>query len=701
MRVPLLWGYVAAFRCIHALNVSKANIRGAMNYPRSKLGNLIIENATVQNHRVLVSDHNNFLPLSCNQDACSAGTSTWTTEGYDLGRTVVIPCGRCVTMDYGGDLLVLPLGLDVQGSLFFPDGYKLQMETTFVRVQGNLHMRATKSVTEEPNVRILLTSTGEGLNDFVPTHNNQLACTPHEEDEPEECHVGNKPIVVAGGRLDIQGLPDGCKTWVQLHGLVTSNETPSPESNRLPELDPGHVNPYCRSYNPYVQESFSANSEWTGGYGARFRVTSAGLLTVWDRKSSTEHGPTLDLLPFRECLVPNQTYLFSCRVRLVSSATGLTTSIVKRPGGKLSRPKGQETNTDAFVYGEWQPFYSTFSFSPQELDQDAIYHLLRLEGPETDVDIEVDDVQFSLPPEQQDSACTGNLIRNGDAQASAVHPFPMEASRGSRLSVYTVPNGTSFFRSDLRTSVTDSIVYPLSDPDCLVPGARYKVGARVRIMSQVQVESLMVFRAMGKSPTRFVIAKCPPSQGNSVTCVSEFIAPHELDGAERIQLSFETLEGSLDTMEVDNWELEFVQGPAASILVQEDGILGCWDKGAEILITSHTTDLESSQVRRLMSTPESMGNGLVRLDLHDVIVPPVTVEDGDGFAVEVALLSRNIVFAGAADESDSLLGGHLIVLHTPGVPQKIEGVELQNFGRQGKTQWSLLDRSKPRRQHLF
>jgi hypothetical protein len=54
-----------------------------------------------------------------------------------------------------------------------------------------------------------------------------------------------------------------------------------------------------------------------------------------------------------------------------------------------------------------------------------------------------------------------------------------------------------------------------------------------------------------------------------------------------------------------------MEGPRTSILVEEDGVAGCWDEGAEILITSHTLDFEAQQVRRIVGTPTSVGDGLV------------------------------------------------------------------------------------------
>jgi hypothetical protein len=125
-------------------------------------------------------------------------------------------------------------------------------------------------------------------------------------------------------------------------------------------------------------------------------------------------------------------------------------------------------------------------------------------------------------------------------------------------------------------------------------------------------------------------------------------------------------------------------GLRSDIIVRDQGVWGCWGSGAQILITSHTTDFESAQLRTIIAEPTLYGRGLVRLSLDDLVVPSVTLRHNDSFAVEVALLSRNILFEAAPDASDPLLGGHLTIMNTPKVVQIIQGVEIRNFGRQGE-----------------
>jgi len=170
------------------------------------------------NRRVLMGDHNFFAPsLECL--TCDKHVSFWSEEAYDpAAGPVVIPCGHCITMDFVPNAsndytLVLPFGLDIQGKLFFRwhqyDEDKLTIVTPFILVQGELMMRAhNNAVGSVPNVKILLTdldSGGPGApTSFIPAGSNEFACSVDgSSGSPDPCIVGSKPIVVAGGKLDI------------------------------------------------------------------------------------------------------------------------------------------------------------------------------------------------------------------------------------------------------------------------------------------------------------------------------------------------------------------------------------------------------------------------------------------------------------------------------------------------------------------
>jgi len=105
----------------------------------------------------------------------------------------------------------------------------------------------------------------------------------------------------------------------------------------------------------------------------------------------------------------------------------------------------------------------------------------------------------------------------------------------------------------------------------------------------------------------------------------------------------------------------------------------CWKPGTELLLTSDTRRSNDQQVRTIQSSNAETGI----LTLSEPIRKPITMADHEDFAIEVAPLNRRIVFEAESDSNKSEIGGHLIVHHTQS-PQNIQGVEVRNFGQQGR-----------------
>lgn len=366
-------------------------------------------------------------------------------------------------------------------------------------------------------------------------------------------------------------------------------------------------------------------------------------------------------------------------------------SIARFEHGTVKSVKGEESPADGYRNGEWHDFYATVRFDDDELSDGSRAHALRLVGPSAGVIIEMDDVKFMLPAMLPAAGyqCDGNLVVNGDAEESNVHPYPIW-STGGRLSVIASDGGYgNYFRLDDRQRDVDSVVYNMQAPGCFMPGATYSASAYIRIQSDQGVSAQMLYRVFyhDGSTSRSVVATCPASLRNWVRCEGEFVVDEDFDVSEvkQIRFFFKTDGGSTSALMVTNWEVVLLAGPKASLVVEEAGVNGCWDEGAELLITSHTIDTDDSQVVTLARSPISIGGGLVRLDLVDFVGDVNAISTGtDSFPVEVALLSRNIVVEASADAADELLGGHMVVLHTPNVPQKLNGMELRGLGRQGK-----------------
>jgi hypothetical protein len=133
-------------------------------------------------------------------------------------------------------------------------------------------------------------------------------------------------------------------------------------------------------------------------------------------------------------------------------------------------------------------------------------------------------------------------------------------------------------------------------------------------------------------------------------------------------------------------DIVYLDGDATehpSAIVVEDSVQGKWAPGAEILITSHTREWNGHQVRNISKVSNyDLENGFVVLELDAPIVRPTTWRDSKDYAVEVALLSRNIVFEGGPDDNENH-GAHFGVMYTPNLAQSLIGVDFQNFGQQG------------------
>lgn len=171
---------------------------------------------------------------------------------------------------------------------------------------------------------------------------------------------------------------------------------------------------------------------------------------------------------------------------------------------------------------------------------------------------------------------------------------------------------------------------------------------------------------------------CPPSSESSgfVSCEKMLSFSDKQITASGITLFIRPRGDATSTIDWDDLSLQFVTGPVKELLV-DPTLHDCWDdltfEGAEILVTSHTLDFTDNQV--------ASASGMTA-DGKIFLTSPITnpTSGPDDFTVEVALLSRRITVEAS---SDSSIGGHFIVMHTPDVNQTIRGVQIKGFGQQG------------------
>lgn len=167
-----------------------------------------------------------YAPLSCNteasidSDACldtASDLSALVNAASVTGGPVVVPCGQCAIVDYvDGSTITIPSGLDIVGRLHFPPTANVMLNTTAVFVQGQLDI-------EKPNAGNKVTVTLYGTEDqyFYP---HDLCSGEYNEACTDKKNMGTKPVVVAGGKLNINAYDESCPAWTTLVSKVSDTQ---------------------------------------------------------------------------------------------------------------------------------------------------------------------------------------------------------------------------------------------------------------------------------------------------------------------------------------------------------------------------------------------------------------------------------------------------------------------------------------------
>ena len=372
-----------------------------------------------------------FRPLTCNDnlpDECS-------TEFSDLpngGR--VVPCGLCVTMNLENNVS-LPNGLDIRGKLVFPPNHKVTITTPFVFVQGLLQVSNTLPIAPE-NVGVKFILTGSEDLYLEPHNENAVGC---ESYETGKCPVGSKPFVIAGGRVNVNGMPDTCPSWTTIIDVETADV--------IPEYFPQPVTPPDGCPRALSDVNFeSGPGMWRSHLGSireRLEEGSNSFLRVTDR-TRDYMGPKLDLSELRTCIDDESDYVFSARIRLTKpeggatdcSSAGINCPSLKTYYKKLDNKEymyikrsmrveeGIET-TD----GEWFDLTGRFRFNSNEVSDDGVYVVFAIAGVEPGSVIDVDDVYIGLPPEDTypnvdspEAICDNLFLADGSADGYSNPP---------------------------------------------------------------------------------------------------------------------------------------------------------------------------------------------------------------------------------------------------------------------------------------
>eukprot|EP00548_Thalassiothrix_antarctica_P010063 CAMPEP_0194160216 /NCGR_PEP_ID=MMETSP0152-20130528/78270_1 /TAXON_ID=1049557 /ORGANISM="Thalassiothrix antarctica, Strain L6-D1" /LENGTH=1486 /DNA_ID=CAMNT_0038869883 /DNA_START=967 /DNA_END=5427 /DNA_ORIENTATION=- len=344
---------------------------------------------------------------------------------------------------------------------------------------------------------------------------------------------------------------------------------------------------------------------------------------------------------------------------------------------------------------EWQQLQMIIQFDDSMVDSSQTSDLSLYVAPFSDIDtIDIDDfiIESAIPfqnhiidTEQQ--SCT-NLLFNGQADLfSAGHAYPFYPT-GGVLSVISSPDNNSFFfRNSLRTSRWASGFSQDISTECLRKAAIYKFSASFRVVNSNNINPIISIRLV-VSGIEYTIIKCPATNNQWTYCTGNFQMTEQHEDATSARIMTYINDDS-SIIDISNVSFVYQGGRSIQLVLEEeeensDGSFShdCWGKEAEILVTSHTIRHEDSQIAKIESVDPDTGI----ITLQEPINKPITLDDDPNTGVEVALLTRNILFTAADDDTGSPLdGGHMIIMHTSApVTQTVMGVESHNFGQQGK-----------------
>lgn len=632
-------------------------------------------------------------------------------DGTIFNRGITIPCGQCVEIDHKvwGRDLVFHNGIDVQGKLVFPPNSHLKVKTTSILVQGELHMYSAKAINGLPAVTVTWIAPLElppRPISFRPPRQNNTSTNPYPcgKENFEECDMGERPFVVAGGKLVIKGLPSpDTPSWVSLldvDGSKTGWHVPDFEYKQ-------YVEPIkqagCPSRNgelihhgftepppSYISGSWGTFTEWTGH---SLKIT---------RRSHQDHGFVIDTREIRHCLSAKSTYLVTAKVR-IPRGEGLTQcATTGRNCMKLSTKhrsasaeeqtvdRWNENESHRTEYGKDIIIHTYLEFTQEEFDETNVYHIFYLQGPGPGEEIELLEFTIEMPPKEAfadpDKICANLVAANGNAELFPFSPFPFQTNSEFVQIRTASENSNRFFQLSGRAVVLHDEGGLVDDdrskrgitlsipPSCVKAKATYRFRAKVRVHSNTPVTIEWNVHGESSRISQFaVVARCPPSQGQWVHCRGALTTlPNDIVHSHHVSIIAETLGTSSVDYDVDDISFELVDGPVDRLILPNT-IKNHWVRGAHLLITSQSPAWDEWEVVEIKEVSDHDEES-VEVEISRPIQSPVTVKESRHYATEVVLLSRNIVFE---------QGGHLTILHTSGVTQIIEGADFDGWGVAG------------------
>jgi len=421
------------------------------------------------------------------------------------------------------------------------------------------------------------------------------------------------------------------------------------------------------------------------------------------RKASFQ-GPGVDLrkLNLAKCILPNTDYMFRMTARLTNT-TRLQSNCFESGKDCLKVMINSLTNSLASTWktiyymppgaavpdGEWFSVVGYINFG-EIITEDMLYQNFYICGPEPGIDISLDNIELSLPHltfPSKEEVCD-QMVTNGDAEADThPHPIMLYANPEAYVSIGIEDNGNKYFKVRGRRQTWAGLQAPMN-LECVDKYVEYRYTARIWLQSEE--EELVTFALKYSKPDGAAGFKvrpfgtCKPTSKYTgwTTCSQPFMFTEEFNNVTFVDFFFRSINENSDLW-IDDVSISLVKTPVQSLIVPNT-VLGCWGAGSQILTTSHTLKWQDAVVSEIVDVT-ALGDDYAVILLNDTMKWHTTYKQSSLTAVEVALLSRNVLIMG--DDTDDIAnekhGGHLMILQTPNVKQRIQGVEFRKMGQQG------------------
>lgn len=640
-------------------------------------------NALEESRRIQAEQEIGIAPLTCNLNSTGEYLDLPCTNWEDAFETsttdeVVIPCGECYTMASFSNGEELNLGgLNILGQLKVPDGSDFTIKTPYVFVQGLLEMHSYGEVGETEKIKIILT--GDDDVNFTPLEDTSICPS-------SGCNVGSRPIVVAGGKMDVHGLPESCPSWGYSRHISTVVEFVNATDSFV-----------GFEQQPIFFDFTNDIGTWFGNLGAKAEHVDDGInphLRVYDRIASWQ-GPFFDIpVATRNMMSVEHSYVWSAKIKL-SRPDGQPINCIAQQTDCPSLDINRMTDSDQIGWftkesnilipaaDTWEEIGGVLRYTESEISEDHIFSAFTFRGPEAGVEIYLDDfkmtnrdMQLAVENSLAGVSVCENLVQNGNGDEYADRQLTIPFTswfRNETLTLETEDNGNNYFFLEDRHVPYSTIKFNI-ETGCTVEGAKYEFSMKVQLNSVETIIPRVMMKILNPegSDRRIsfdLIARCEPANQNMgwVNCYrSEYTFTEIHQQAEAIEILVVTPGDNYSPIKYD--DISFTPYTGVKLPRSTNG---CWGPQSEVLFAS-----KGSNGQEQIATITSSVDGSI--DFSTSIDMPTPASDDENFATEIALLSRNIAF-----ESDSASsGGHLMVLKTSS-EQRIEGVAFKGFGQEG------------------